>query len=102
MARTCSREAERLLCERPIEYQAYTCSPEAIGLPCASLYILLLMLFIPFPFSHLLANSPARHVQSDDKTHGVGQEAFPHNEVCSRKARVLTRSSRFTSRVCYR
>ncbi|WVQ80861.1 hypothetical protein IAT38_002968 [Cryptococcus sp. DSM 104549] len=27
--------------------------PESMGLPCASLYIALMMLFIPFPFSHL-------------------------------------------------
>nr|XP_031863509.1 uncharacterized protein CI109_000759 [Kwoniella shandongensis]KAA5530581.1 hypothetical protein CI109_000759 [Kwoniella shandongensis] len=27
--------------------------PESLGLPCASLYIALMMLFIPFPFSHL-------------------------------------------------
>lgn len=39
------------------------------------------MLFIPFPFSHLIANSPAKHLSGDDKTHGVGQEEFPHKEV---------------------
>ncbi|OCF36284.1 UDP-N-acetylglucosamine-dolichyl-phosphate N-acetylglucosaminephosphotransferase [Kwoniella heveanensis BCC8398] len=27
--------------------------PECLGLPCASLYLALMMLFIPFPFSHL-------------------------------------------------
>ncbi|EIW67939.1 hypothetical protein TREMEDRAFT_32854 [Tremella mesenterica DSM 1558] len=31
--------------------------PECLGLPCASLYILLMMLFIPFPFSHLFTPS---------------------------------------------
>nr|ODN87642.1 UDP-N-acetylglucosamine-dolichyl-phosphate N-acetylglucosaminephosphotransferase [Cryptococcus depauperatus CBS 7841] len=30
--------------------------PECLGLPCASLYLVLMMLFIPFPFSHLFEN----------------------------------------------
>jgi UDP-N-acetylglucosamine--dolichyl-phosphate N-acetylglucosaminephosphotransferase len=43
--------------------------PECMGLPCAALYIGLMMLFIPFPFSHMFENgSGDRH-------------AFPHTEV---------------------
>lgn len=49
-------------------------SPESLGLPCASLYIGLMMLFIPFPFSHLF-----HHANNS----GVGQEVFPRGEVRS-------------------
>jgi UDP-N-acetylglucosamine--dolichyl-phosphate N-acetylglucosaminephosphotransferase len=47
-------------------------SPECLGLPCASLYIALMMLFIPFPFSHIFAGSNGQH---------VGREYFPQGEV---------------------
>lgn len=43
--------------------------PECLGLPIASLHIGLMMLFIPFPFSHLFSNGP------------VGRHTFPHTEV---------------------
>lgn len=42
-------------------------SPECLGLPIASLYILLMMLFIPFPFSHLFQHAT--------------EQAFPKGEV---------------------
>jgi hypothetical protein len=43
--------------------------PECLGLPCAALHTGLMMLFIPFPFSHMFENgSGDRH-------------AFPHTEV---------------------
>lgn len=40
-----------------------------MGLPCAALHIGLMMLFIPFPFSHMFTNG------------SVGRHAFPHTEV---------------------
>lgn len=36
-------------------------SPEGLGLVCASIYILLLIIFIPFPFSNSLAKLPSNH-----------------------------------------
>lgn len=47
-------------------------SPECLGLPCASLYLLLMMLFIPFPFSHIFQVAG---------NNGVGREKFPTGEV---------------------
>ncbi|KAK8845545.1 hypothetical protein IAR55_006260 [Kwoniella newhampshirensis] len=41
--------------------------PESLGLPCASWYIALMMLFIPFPFSHLFK--------------GEALEQFPQREL---------------------
>ncbi|TXT04985.1 hypothetical protein VHUM_03805 [Vanrija humicola] len=46
--------------------------PECLGLPCASLYLLLMMLFIPFPFSHIFQGTNG---------HGPGREAFPKGEL---------------------
>ncbi|OCF59673.1 UDP-N-acetylglucosamine-dolichyl-phosphate N-acetylglucosaminephosphotransferase [Kwoniella mangroviensis CBS 10435] len=44
--------------------------PESLGLPCASWYLALMMLFIPFPFSHLFkSQSPS------------GPESFPQREL---------------------
>nr|XP_019014482.1 UDP-N-acetylglucosamine-dolichyl-phosphate N-acetylglucosaminephosphotransferase [Kwoniella pini CBS 10737]OCF53263.1 UDP-N-acetylglucosamine-dolichyl-phosphate N-acetylglucosaminephosphotransferase [Kwoniella pini CBS 10737] len=44
--------------------------PESLGLPCASLYLALMMLFIPFPFSHLF------------KSHSFSSpETFPQREL---------------------
>jgi hypothetical protein len=45
--------------------------PECLGLPCAALHIGLMMLFIPFPFSHMFGNG------KEDR------HAFPHTEVSS-------------------
>ncbi|WRT63858.1 uncharacterized protein IL334_000783 [Kwoniella shivajii] len=48
--------------------------PECLGLPCASWYLGLMMLFIPFPFSHLF--------KSKSLLGDVGRpESFPHNEL---------------------
>jgi UDP-N-acetylglucosamine--dolichyl-phosphate N-acetylglucosaminephosphotransferase len=47
-------------------------SPECMGLPLACWYIGLMMLFIPFPFSHIF------HAQ---KTEDIGREVFPQGEV---------------------
>ena len=46
-------------------------SPECLGLPIACWYIALMMLFIPFPFSHIFG--------AQEST--VGREAFPQAEV---------------------
>lgn len=45
--------------------------PECLGLPCAALHIGSMMLFIPFPFSHMFGNG------KEDR------HAFPHTEVSS-------------------
>ncbi|GMK56895.1 hypothetical protein CspeluHIS016_0307350 [Cutaneotrichosporon spelunceum] len=46
--------------------------PECLGLPCATLYLLLMMLFIPFPFSHIFQVAG---------NNGVGREKFPLREL---------------------
>jgi len=46
--------------------------PESLGLVCAATYILLLILFIPFPFSHFLAKSSSE---------GLAATEFPHFQV---------------------
>lgn len=57
--------------------------PECLGLPCASLYLLLMMLFIPFPFSHIFQTS---------SNHGIGREKFPTGEVGDLEVIMLTHS----------
>ncbi|ORY34213.1 glycosyl transferase family 4-domain-containing protein [Naematelia encephala] len=47
--------------------------PECLGLPIACWYIGLMMMFIPFPFSHIFS---ARDTDSS-----VGREAFPQTEL---------------------
>jgi len=47
-------------------------SPECLGLPVACWYIGLMMLFIPFAFSHLF---------TQHSRHEVGRETFPQGEV---------------------
>jgi hypothetical protein len=62
-----------------------------LGLPCAALHIGLMMLFIPFPFSHMFGNG------KEDR------HAFPHTEVSSRILRLGRKaddSSHFTSPRC--
>jgi len=54
--------------------------PECLGLPCAALHIGLMMLFIPFPFSHMFGNG------KEDR------HAFPHTEVSSRTLRLERKS----------
>ncbi|WWC85792.1 uncharacterized protein L201_000659 [Kwoniella dendrophila CBS 6074] len=44
--------------------------PECLGLPCASWYLALMMLFIPFPFSHLFKSQTP-----------LGPESFPQREL---------------------
>jgi UDP-N-acetylglucosamine--dolichyl-phosphate N-acetylglucosaminephosphotransferase len=52
--------------------KALTGSPECMGLPIACWYIGLMMLFIPFPFSHIF------HA---DTSSDVGRDPFPQGEV---------------------
>jgi len=52
--------------------------PESIGLICASVYILLLILFIPFLFSDAFVNRPSNH-----NLEGLAAASveFPHQQV---------------------
>lgn len=57
-----------------------------MGLPCASIYIILLIIFIPLPFSHIFEASAGDVTSSSgkgasDMEHVVGKRAFPHHEV---------------------
>jgi len=54
-----------------------------MGLPLACWYIGLMMMFIPFPFSHIIR-------RSDDvgKSDDVGREMFPLGEV-SKLGRIV-------------
>ena len=55
-------------------------SPESLGLVCASIYILLLIMFIPFPFSNSLANLPSN--QNIKVTHeGLSVAESLHHQV---------------------
>jgi len=51
--------------------------PESQGLVCASIYILLLILFIPFPFSTSIANLSG----NGSKIEGLLGAASLHHEV---------------------
>lgn len=51
--------------------------PESQGLVCASVYILLLILFIPFPFSNTVGSLPESR-KTLEGLHGV---ASLHHEV---------------------
>jgi UDP-N-acetylglucosamine--dolichyl-phosphate N-acetylglucosaminephosphotransferase len=53
-------------------------SPESLGLVCASIYIILLILFIPFPFSATFFN---RQAQQGQTKHGLVVDDFPHHQV---------------------
>ena len=62
-----------------------TNSPECMGLPIACWYIGLMMLFIPFPFSHIF------HANSSSD---VGRDPFPQGEVsCCKRTRVTKTDS---------
>jgi len=64
-------------------------SPESQGLVCASVYILALILFIPFAFSNVFAD----RLKSQQKSvHGLAIDEFPHHQV-----RFLTNVSRPSS-----
>ena len=53
------------------------CRPESQGLVCASVYILILILFIPFAFSNFILN-----FAGEKKTHeGISVVQFPHYQV---------------------
>ncbi|KAF9468545.1 N-acetylglucosaminephosphotransferase [Collybia nuda] len=55
----------------------HTPIPESQGLICAAIYILLLMLFIPFAFSNVIMN-----FASDAKVHeGISIVQFPHYQL---------------------
>lgn len=57
----------------------YLCSPESLGLVAASVYILSLILFIPFAFT-----MPIKE-QANAKTapEGITVSEFPHYQVCA-------------------
>lgn len=49
-----------------------------MGLVCASVYILLLILFIPFSFSHVFVD---RFAHQQKSVHGLVIDEFPHQQV---------------------
>ena len=53
-------------------------SPESQGLVCASVYILSLILFIPFAFSNVFAD---RLKNQQKSVHGLAIDEFPHHQV---------------------
>jgi len=55
-------------------------SPESQGLVCASVYILSLILFIPFAFSNVFAD---RFNNQQKSVHGLAIDEFPHYQVRS-------------------
>lgn len=59
-----------------MESGLYSPRPESLGLVCASVYILLLILFIPFAFSDVFLND--YEVRS---RHGIVVAEFPHQKV---------------------
>ncbi|KAH9947993.1 N-acetylglucosaminephosphotransferase [Amylocystis lapponica] len=52
--------------------------PESMGLVCASIYILLLILFIPFAFSDFFGKQPPSHRKPRE---GLTVDEFPHHEL---------------------
>lgn len=57
------------------------CSPESMGLVCACVYILALILFIPFAFStpiRMRANGSISQLKQE----GITVVEFPHYQVC--------------------
>ena len=54
--------------------------PESQGLVCASIYIILLILFIPYAF----AESITTHYDTERRSReGLVVDEFPHYQVCS-------------------
>lgn len=51
-------------------------SPESLGLVCASVYILVLILFIPFAFSDVFVSD-----YENRSKHGLVVAEFPHQKV---------------------
>jgi UDP-N-acetylglucosamine--dolichyl-phosphate N-acetylglucosaminephosphotransferase len=51
-----------------------------MGLVCASVYILLLILFIPFAFSDVFVD---RFMNQKKSAHGLAVDEFPHYQVCA-------------------
>ena len=63
---------------RTLSLLTRTDRPESMGLVCASVYILLLILFIPFAFSPIsLSGSQAQYTVRE----GIVINAFPHYQV---------------------
>ncbi|RDB17881.1 UDP-N-acetylglucosamine--dolichyl-phosphate N-acetylglucosaminephosphotransferase [Hypsizygus marmoreus] len=54
-----------------------TAIPESLGLVCASVYILLLMLFIPFAFSSFILD----HKNESKPQEGISVAQFPHYQL---------------------
>lgn len=65
------------LIRRLLSNQWACTSPESQGLVCASIYILLLMLFIPFAFSDAILG-----LVSNSHNEGISIREFPHYQVC--------------------
>ncbi len=54
-------------------------SPESMGLVCAAVYIIALMLFIPFAFS----TSIMHRATTNQPLEGINVVDFPHYQVCA-------------------
>ncbi|TFK73591.1 N-acetylglucosaminephosphotransferase [Pluteus cervinus] len=63
----------------------HTPIPESQGLICASIYILLLMLFIPFAFSDTILGSI-----SNNKNEGISIREFPHYQLAVYLSSILS------------
>jgi UDP-N-acetylglucosamine--dolichyl-phosphate N-acetylglucosaminephosphotransferase len=61
--------------------------PESLGLVCASIYILLLVLFIPFPFSDSFAK--LANVQGKPRE-GISVTEFPHDKLAAYLSSLLS------------
>ncbi|EGN98415.1 hypothetical protein SERLA73DRAFT_183415 [Serpula lacrymans var. lacrymans S7.3] len=61
--------------------------PESLGLACASIYVLLLILFIPFPFSNLVANLSSAKPQEPE---GLTATASLHHELAMYLSSLLS------------
>ncbi|EIN12901.1 N-acetylglucosaminephosphotransferase [Punctularia strigosozonata HHB-11173 SS5] len=61
--------------------------PESLGLVCASIYIILLILFIPFPFSQSFADHRIKHAKSQE---GLVTTEFPHHQLSVYLASLLS------------
>lgn len=70
---------KRILWTSSLQFSLIICSPESLGLVAASVYILSLILFIPFAFT-----MPIRE-QANVKTapEGITVAEFPHYQVCA-------------------
>ena len=100
-AETCSRSIPTQ-CEAGDAHSSFSpliphlCRPESQGLVCAAVYILLLILFIPFPFSNSIANLPRKGTPLE----GLLGAASLHHEVCTHSHRAYCGLTSGTSYPC--